>query len=186
IPNLMAEIGRLKLQVHQTTEKMTPTQDSVLEYKFFYMHDRNSFGVPDAKDLENFKFTLENRGTLFADAACGSKAFDKSFRQLIKAMWPDKELEPIKVKENLGKNGLYSREVNGEPLTQVRYRTEERDGTPSKDFRTGAPPLEGIKIGGRWVVIYSKYDIGCALEKHQSTDCLGHDYESAVKLGKAV
>ena len=48
------------------------------------------------------------------------------------------------------------------------------------------PALEGIKLNNRWVVVYSKYDLGCALEKHQSTDCLGHDYESAVKLGKAV
>jgi hypothetical protein len=36
------------------------------------------------------------------------------------------------------------------------------------------------------VVIYSKYDIGCALEKHQSTDCLGHDYDSAVVLARAA
>jgi hypothetical protein len=49
-----------------------------------------------------------------------------------------------------------------------------------------APQLEGIKIGNRWAVIYSKYDIGCALEKHQSSDCLGHDYESAVKLAGAA
>jgi hypothetical protein len=33
---------------------------------------------------------------------------------------------------------------------------------------------------------FSKYDIGCALEKHQSPDCLGHDHGSALKLGSAV
>jgi hypothetical protein len=186
IPNLMSEVGKLKLLVHQTTQKLIPTDERVLDWKFFYMHDRNGFRSPSAEQLENLKFTLENRGTLFADAACGSKAFDKSFREFVKTMWPDKELEPIKLKENQGKNGLYSREVNGELLREVKYRREEKDGTPSKDFRSGPPPLEGIKINGRWVVIYSKYDIGCALEKHQSTDCLGHDYVSAVKLGKAV
>ena len=51
---------------------------------------------------------------------------------------------------------------------------------------SGPPQLEGIKIGGRWAVIYSKYDIGCALERHQSPDCLGHDYESAKTLARAV
>jgi len=186
IPHLMAEIGKLNLEVHQLQKKMSLTEDGVLDAKFFYMHDRNGFVPPRAEALENLKFTLENRGTLFADAACGSKAFDKSFRALIKTMWPDRELEPIKVKENQEKNGLYSREVNGELIREVKYRREEKDGSPSKDFRSGPPPLEGIKINGRWVVIYSKYDIGCALEKAQSTDCLGHDYESAVKLGKAV
>jgi len=49
-----------------------------------------------------------------------------------------------------------------------------------------APYLEGIKIDGRWAVIYSKYDIGCALEKHQSSDCLGHDHASALRLASAA
>src|SRR5439155_23274021 len=76
IPNLMIEVGKLKLQVHRTTKVMTPTDERVLERKFFYMHDRNGFAAPSAENLENLKFTLENRGTLFADSACGSKAFD--------------------------------------------------------------------------------------------------------------
>jgi len=53
-------------------------------------------------------------------------------------------------------------------------------------FREVAPELEGIKFKNRWVVIYSRYDVGCALEKHQSTDCLGHDYDSALKIGAAA
>jgi hypothetical protein len=36
------------------------------------------------------------------------------------------------------------------------------------------------------VVIYSKYDLGCALENHQSSDCLGHDKASALKLAAAA
>ena len=48
------------------------------------------------------------------------------------------------------------------------------------------PALEGVKIEGRWAVIYSKYDIGCALERHQSADCLGYTYESALRLGQAA
>jgi hypothetical protein len=77
--------------------------------------------------------------------------------------------------------------LNGEQITEVKCRREAADGKPSgPDFRTVAPQLEGIKIDGRWVVIYSRYDIGCALEKHQSTDCLGHDHASAVLLGKAA
>jgi hypothetical protein len=36
------------------------------------------------------------------------------------------------------------------------------------------------------VVIYSKYDIGCALEKHAGPDCLGHDPDSALRLARAA
>ena len=53
-------------------------------------------------------------------------------------------------------------------------------------MRNIVPYLEGVKINDRWVLLYSKYDIGCALEKHQSTDCLGHDHASALLLAKAA
>ena len=65
--------------------------------------------------------------------------------------------------------------------------TSHRRWRLSMDCLRETPPfLEGIKINNRWVVIYSKYDIGCALEKTKSSDCLGHDYDSAVKIGSAV
>ena len=53
-------------------------------------------------------------------------------------------------------------------------------------MRNYAPYLEGVKVDGRWVIVYSKYDIGCALEGHKAADCLGHDKESALKLASAV
>ena len=46
--------------------------------------------------------------------------------------------------------------------------------------------VAGIRKDGRWVVIYSKYDMGCALENHQSSDCKGHDHASALRLGTAA
>jgi hypothetical protein len=103
-----------------------------------------------------------------------------------KEKYPDRQLVPIDPRANQAKNELYSKEVNGREIESVRCRREEKDGRPSKDFVDGPPRLEGVKINGRWAVIYSKYDIGCALEKHQSTDCLGHDYDSAVLLARAV
>ena len=48
------------------------------------------------------------------------------------------------------------------------------------------PFLEGVKIDGRWVIIYSKYDIGCALENNRSSDCVGYDPESAYKIAGAA
>jgi len=46
--------------------------------------------------------------------------------------------------------------------------------------------LEGIQVDGRWVVIYSKYDVGCAIEGHKAADCLGYDKESALRIAAAV
>ena len=47
------------------------------------------------------------------------------------------------------------------------------------------PVLEGVKVNGRWAVIYSKYDIGCALERHQGLDCKGYTYESAMRIASS-
>jgi putative ABC transport system permease protein len=46
--------------------------------------------------------------------------------------------------------------------------------------------IEGLVIDGRLAIIYSKYDIGCALENHPSSDCKGHDHASALRLGAAA
>ena len=64
------------------------------------------------------------------------------------------------------------------------YITEDSvDHTPMPGQPAG---LEGVKYKNRWVVIYSRFDIGCALEKHQSSDCVGYDPESAYRLAAAV
>jgi hypothetical protein len=48
------------------------------------------------------------------------------------------------------------------------------------------PELEGIKVGDRYAVIFSRYDISCALEKHESIECPGYTREDAARLGLNV
>ena len=50
----------------------------------------------------------------------------------------------------------------------------------------GYPALEGVKVDGHWAVIYSKYDIGCALERPQGLDCKGYTHESAVRVAANI
>jgi hypothetical protein len=181
MPNLMTEMRKLGVDVAIQTQELGLTHDQLPDYRFLYMHGRRDFELSEA-ELKALRFHLETGGLLLADACCGSKQFDTGFRRMIKGLWPDKPLEAIPVRDE-----LFSKELNGQAITEVKCRREGADGRPAgADFRTVAPALEGIKINGRWAVIYSKYDIGCALEKHQSTDCLGHDHESAVRLGKAA
>ena len=178
--NLMEECRKVGLDTVLETKAIDLRDENVVDYRFLYAHGRNGIKTPSKDDLKTLLFHLEeNGGLLLADACCGSKEFDDSFRKLMKVLWPDKELEPIPLTED-----LFSKELNGMAITSVRCRREGPDGkAPDTEFRTVAPALEGIKIKGRWVVIYSKYDIGCALEKHKSSDCKGHDYDSAVLLG---
>jgi hypothetical protein len=181
--NLMTEVRKTGLDVVLQTRDLAASDPNLFDYRFVYMHGRKPFTMTDA-DKKNLRFLLKSGGLLFADACCGSKAFDASFRTFLEELWaPDKlKLEPIPPDDP-----LFGKELNGSAIASVRCRREGPDGrTADSEYRDVVPALEGVKYNGRWVVIYSRYDIGCALEKHPSGDCLGHTYESAVQLGRAA
>jgi Domain of unknown function (DUF4159) len=179
--NLMDHLHKhVGFDVALQSKAIYASDPDLADYKFLYMHGRGAFGLEDAA-LKNLRNDLENGGLLFADACCGNKAFDAAFRDLAKRLFPNAGLEQIPLNDD-----LYSAEANGEAITRVKCRTERGSAPGTGDYREVPPYLEGVKIGTRWVVIYSKYDIGCALEKHQSTDCLGHDHASALRLGRAA
>jgi hypothetical protein len=112
-------------------------------------------------------------GVIFADAACGSTAFDTSFRKFVAELLPEHPLEPIPPEDE-----LYHL-PGGFDLSSSKYTQAAGGGT-------GPPQLEGVKIDGHWAVIYSRYDIGCALERHQGIDCKGYTHESALKIAANI
>jgi hypothetical protein len=181
--NLMTEARKDGLDVLLATRDLAPSDPNLLDYRFIYMHGRKAFALNDA-DKKNLHFLLTSGGLLFADACCGSKAFDASFRAAMEELWSADKLHLESITPG---DPLFGAELNGEAITTVRCRREGPDGKRAEaEYRDVAPSLEGIKYNGRWVVIYSRYDIGCALEKHPAGDCLGHTFESAVALGKAA
>jgi hypothetical protein len=180
MPILMRHLrDQSRLDVSLQSEVVRPDRPEVNDFKFLYIHGRSEFHFPKDK-LGDLRFNLENGGLLFADATCGSRAFDKAFRELVADLWPERKLERIPLDDD-----LFGKELNGREIKNVRCR-RETNGRRDLEFREGEPFLEGVKINNRWVVIYSKYDIGCALEKTRSPDCLAHDFESALRLGSAV
>jgi hypothetical protein len=181
--NLMSEVRKAGLDVLLNTAEVYPSRENVVNYRFLYMHGRAGF-EERAQDLEHLHFNLTSGGLLLADACCGSPAFDAAFRKFMQTLWSEEKLklEPIPLSDE-----LFSAELNGQAIRTVRCRRPKADGKGvDPEYREVAPALEGIKYNGRWVVIYSKYDLGCALERHKSSDCLGHDYDSAVRLGRAA
>jgi hypothetical protein len=182
--NLMAELRRSGLDVMLEPTPVYATAEKVLDYWFFYMHGRRSFTDYGPNDLRSLRFRLKTGGVLLADACCGSKDFDAAFRRFVETLFADDKLklQPIPPGDE-----LYGKDLNGEALTAVRCRRERPGSTGDPGYRVVIPALEGVKYRGRWVVVYSRYDIGCALEeRHTSTDCLGYDHDSAVRLARAA
>ncbi len=115
-------------------------------------------------DLEALRHHLEpGGGTLFADAACGSPAFDAAFRRFVAELLPD------------------IRSCRSQPTTScspTRSAFDLRDCQYTQAAGGGRdfPKLEGVKINDHWAIIYSKFDIGCALERHTGIDCKGYTH----------
>lgn len=180
--NLMFHLReKARLDVALQTQPIGLGDKGLFDFKFLYMHGRNEFSFRP-EQIDNLRANLQTGGLLLADACCGKKEFDKSFRAFAAKLFPDKNLEVISPADE-----LFGKELNGDTISTVRCRRERVEGGGAEaGFHEVPPLLEGIKVNNRWVVIYSRYDLGCALEKHKSSDCLGHDHASALKLGSAA
>jgi hypothetical protein len=178
--NLMVEARRVGLDVVLGTRPLFPSDEDVEKYRFFYMHGRGKF-ESDRADLKRLRYNLTSGGLLLADACCGKSPFDASFRKFIDELFEGKhKLEPIPTSDE-----LFKAELNGQDIDTVRRRVKE-GGRVSPDYKTLPPALEGVKVDGRWRVIYSKVDIGCALENHSTPDCWSHHPQSALRLARAA
>ncbi len=163
-------------------KNITPGDESLKNYPLVYMHGRNSFNF-NKQEQERLKTQINRGAMLFADACCASPQFDKSFRDLMAQMFPDHKLTRIPATHE-----LFTTKV-AHDLRNVRRRDPE-GGDPGKPFKpttvVGEPVLEGIEIDGRYVVVYSKYDLSCALERQASAACAGYLPEDAIKIAVNV
>jgi hypothetical protein len=180
--NLMLHVHKITgLEVLVKPRRLELRERSdVYKAKFLYMHGREDFRIA-SEQLEPLRFTLENGGLLLADACCGNEKFDKSFRKFAQELFPGEKLELVPVGSK--RDGLFSKELNKEVLSQENIKCRKKANGPYEPME---PHLEGIRLNGRWVVLYSKYDLGCALERNTSADCVGYDPASALRIATAV
>ena len=158
------------------------TDESLFDYHLVFMHGRNRFRLTDVERRQLRKF-VERGGMLFADSICASSAFSGSFRQEMEAIFPERKLEPISAEDP-----MLSPVYGGYDLRMVKRRDPQPRGSgPMKAAVRRVPPeLEGIRFGDRWAVVFSRYDISCALEKHDSLECRGYTREDAGRIGLNV
>jgi hypothetical protein len=175
IPNLMDALRKppFSYDVVITQKDLFARDPSLIYYPLIYITGRRAFSLPD-EDLDALRRHLDpGGGTLFADAACGSPAFDAAFRRFAAELLTFHRLEPIPRDDE-----LYTDRI-GFDLSQCQY-TKAAGGI--KDY----PRLEGVKINGHWAIIYSKYGIGCVLDREHGGGCNGYMHDDAVKIWWSV
>ena len=178
------ELKELKARPEVREELLDITDESLFDYHLVFMHGRTDFSLTPAEQ-NCLKQYVERGGMLFADSICASPAFTESFRREMAAIFPDRKLERIPVDD-----GLFSKRYGGFDLQTVSRRdpaTGAPAGTPVEATVRKVPPdLEGIKLGDRWGVVFSPYDVSCAMEKQDSPACHGYIRDDAARIGLNV
>jgi hypothetical protein len=179
--NLMeAAAVQLGVRTAAEDEPISLTGDAIFNYPVVFMHGRNRFTLTET-ERKQLRTYLERGGLLMANAICASEAFAASFRREMEAIFPDNPLEPIPAN-----HPLFTTERGGFDLSTVTRRDPQQRGSGQRmeDVLRKVPPdLDGIRFGDRYGVIFSRFDLSCALEKQNSLECRGYTREDAARIG---
>ena len=187
-PNSLANLmrfARQKVKLRALCEHriVVPTLEALYEYPILFVHGRRDFRW-NAAEREALGEYIANGGFLFGDAICASSQFAAAFRREMEAIFPGKKLERVPLN-----HPLFSEEFGGFPLNRVTLNDPKtrQEGDRLEARRKSIPPLlEGLQIDGRLVVVFSPYDISCALESKASLECKGYIKTDAAKIGTNI
>jgi len=179
--NLLLGLNRTNGLTASTKRRdIAPADKNLFRYPVVYMHGRNGFSMSATSKKQLKEYLSKRGGLLFADACCGAPSFDRSFRDLMRELFGRGSLKRIPMTHE-----LFTRKI-GFDIKTVKRRMPESASKTAKinaSTKTVEPYLEGIEVDGRLVVIYSKLDISCALERQASIACAGYVEADAMKIG---
>jgi len=166
---------RLSLNMNISTRKavVEAGSDQIFAYPILYVTGQREV-VFTKDDIEHLRTYLSRGGFLFSDATCGRREYDISFRMFAKALYPDKKLERIPLGDPIFKSAYN--------IKTVKYKEAVLRKEPGKK----EPFLEGIRLGSRWAVVYSKYNLSAAWENQVVPGSMGVEREDAFRLGANI
>ena len=151
---------------------LSPSDPSLVNYPLIYMHGRAAFDLSD--DLPALRRHLEpGGGTIFADAACGSPAFDAAFRRFMAALLPGNPLVPIPRDDE-----IYTPKV-GFDLSRVQY-------SPAAGDRRDYPDLEGSSSTGTGRSSTRNTTWAAPSITTSRIECKGYNHESALRIAANI
>jgi hypothetical protein len=179
----LLEISEQQLQLRVSSEKqlLSLSAENLYDFPVIFMHGRRPFRWSGDERTALAEY-LRRGGFLLVDSICASESFTEAFRREMQSVLPDNALQPIPPDHS-----MLTTTFQGYNLANVQLRNPGGGGDSNDPLRTRiertAPVLEGIQIDGRLVVVFSPYDLSCALENQASIECKGYVREDAAKIG---
>src|SRR5262249_34190947 len=143
-----------------TRQRVEEVTAGLLQSPVAYFSGTKAPRFPDGEEAVLREY-VEQGGFLYAEAACGSQAFDQGFRGLVKRLFPDPGT-PLKLL----------------PPDHPVYTASGKFAVSPKDY-----PLWGIEMGCKTVVIYSPQGLSCYWEHNHSDKGKGRE---AFRLGANI
>jgi hypothetical protein len=154
LPSLLADVAkRFGVSVANRPEPVRLTQAGLAQYHVLYITGHYAFTLSDAERAA-LKEHLDRGGFLWAEACCGRKAFDTAFRDLMKQLYGDADLEMLPAD-----HPIYQGKV-GTPIREVAYSPAVAAESPALH----QPVLFGLTRQGHLVVVHSPYGLACGLD----------------------
>ena len=138
-----------------------------------YITGHENFQLKKEEAIKLRQYVM-NGGFVLAEACCGRKGFDLSFRKVMREIFPENPMKGI-------------------PLNSTLY------GIPNKIGKVGVTSLlagqvgeqvdvqlEGVEVEGKYGVIYSKFGLSGGWEMGSSPYSMGYSDNDAIRIGQNI
>lgn len=170
VPNILGHLKEnTRLRVSFARDAVTFSHAGLFDYSALFVTGHASF-TWTKDDAANLRAYLKKGGFLLAESCCGNSAFDRSFREFIRDVFPESKLAVLSLDHR-----VYT---FGRDPKAIQYREIVRKENPDL---TG-PSLEGVTVDGTTAVFYSKFALGCSIEDHPCVECRGYTRAGAFDL----
>ncbi|MFK7768938.1 MAG: DUF4159 domain-containing protein [Mariniblastus sp.] len=177
--NMLQEADDLGLEMKLEKKMVSANTAELVDHPFIFMHGRQAFSFTE-EEREAIKNHLQFGGFIFADSICASSEFTESFRREMKNILGE-PLQPIARDHEIWMNGDFGRQIK-------KCTLRIKDPRAKGGFRTVVKPpeMEGFEVDGRLAIVFSPFDLSCAMENVAQSQCTGYTREDAQHISTNV
>jgi len=135
--------------------------DAIFQFPLLIMTGEGTFRLSD-HERDYLRRYIQRGGFLLASAGCSSQEWDRSFRTEMAAIFPDQRMRPIGMDH---------------PIFNTVYKI-----TQIKAAHGQSRPIEGITVGGRMGVVYSRDGLNDTEHTTGCCCCGGNEIRNAIEI----